>query len=215
VGDLFLDALVTLISYLRPEDDLPEVLLDVAELLLLEEEELDLTVAFLLPLLEVDELDRTVELLPVLADRLVVALRLVELLLEVLLLTLPVVALRLVELLLEVLLLTLPVVAFRLVELLLGVLLFTFPVVALRLVELLLGVLLLTFPVVALRLVVVLLLLLLVTFPEVLLRLVVLLPLASGRYTLTELLFTTVALPERLLLLSSLRTVVDLPVALL
>ncbi len=168
-----MDALVTLISYLRPEDDLPEVLLDVAELLLLEEEELDLTVALLLPLLEEDDLDRTEELLPVLADRLVVVLLLRELLL------------------------------------------FTLPVVAFRLAELLLGVLLLTFPVVALRLVVVLLLLLLVTFLVELLLPVVLLPLVSGRYTLTELLFTTVALPERLLLLSSLRTVVDLPVALL
>ena len=36
---------------------------------------------------------------------------------------------------------------------------------------------------------------------------------ASGRYTLTELLLTLVALPERLLLLSSLRTVVFLPVS--
>lgn len=59
---------------------------------------------------------------------------------------------------------------------------------------------------------VLLLLLLTVPLPEVLLS--ELLPLfASGRYTLTELPLTLVALPERLSLLSSLRTVVVLPVS--
>lgn len=59
---------------------------------------------------------------------------------------------------------------------------------------------------------VLLLLLLTVPLPEVLLS--ELLPLfASGRYTVTALPLTLVALPERLSLLSSLRTVVVLPVS--